>query len=201
MHPNQTSDQAKPMSFPATITQAVAEKILAFLAPLFLAGAAGSQEAANQAATAILATYAPTTDRELRFAALSIAFGFGALDALSRAADPDLTLNQVLRLRGTANALNRSAHQNETRLEKLRKHPTEAQDEDPQPDSLPASAAAEDLLAFSRTSLQSIPQAPLSRQQRRAEERRQEKIRQRQQEQARLAARTAARLQQQQATA
>jgi hypothetical protein len=186
------------MSLPATITQAVAEKIIAFLAPLFLAGAAGNLEASNHAAIAMLKTYAPTTDRELRFAALSIAFGFGALDALSRAADPDLTLNQVLRLRGTANALNRSAHQNETRLEKLRKHPPEAQSEDSQPEPLPASTAAEDLLAFAR--LQSIPQAqtaPLSRQQRRAEERRQEKIRQRQQEQARLAARTAARLQQQ----
>jgi hypothetical protein len=131
------------MSHPNTITAAVFEKILAFLAPLFLGTGANNLDAAREAATAILASYDPQTDRELRFAALSIAFGFGALESLSRASDPALALNQVLRLRGNANALNRAAQQNETRLENLRKQPPEMHDATASTpaDTLPASSA------------------------------------------------------------
>jgi hypothetical protein len=199
------------MSHPATITAAVFEKILAFLAPLFLI-AASDLDTAREAAGAILASYGARTDRELRFAALSIAFGFGALEALSRASDPALALNQVLRLRGNANALNRAAQQNETRLEKLRKQPpvateTEAAEVTPNApaDALPASSATADLLAFARSKLKSMmgvtaPAAPapvsvtpLSRQQRRDAERKAEKVRQRQLEEARRAQRAAER--------
>jgi hypothetical protein len=202
--------QAQAMSHPATITAAVFEKILAFLAPLFLI-AASDLDAAREAARAILASYGARTDRELRFAALSIAFGFGALEALSRASDPALGLNQVLRLRGNANALNRAAQQNESRLEKLRKQPpvateTEAAEATPNApaDDLPASSTTADLLVFARSNLKSMmgvtapavppapaPVVPLSRQQRRAEERKAEKVRQRQLEEARRAQRAA----------
>jgi hypothetical protein len=196
------------MSHPTTITAAVFEKILAFLAPLFLGTGANNLDAAREAATAILASYDPQTDRELRFAALSIAFGFGALESLSRASDPALALNQVLRLRGNANALNRAAQQNETRLENLRKQPPEMHDATASTpaDTLPASSATADLLAFARSKLKSMmsvtapaappapaPVVPLSRQQRRAEERKAEKLRQRQVEEARRAQRAAQR--------
>jgi hypothetical protein len=200
------------MSQPATITAAIFDKILAFLAPLFLVAATGDIGAAQEAASAMLASYNPRTNRELRFAALSIAFAFGALETLSKAADPELALNQVLRLRGNANALNRSAQQNESRLEKLQKQPpvvidtlaTEATPDTPA-EALPASSAAADLLTFARSKLKSmigiatpaasappiipVPAAPVSRQQRRAAERKTEKVRQRQIQQARLAQR------------
>jgi hypothetical protein len=201
------------MSHPTSITPAIFEKILAFLAPLFLGAGTSDIATAREAASAILASYGARTDRELRFAALSIAFGFGALESLSRASDPALALNQVLRLRGNANALNRAAQQNETRLENLRKQPPEIEDAaaaaatpNPPTDALPASSATADLLAFARSKLKSMmsvtapaarstpaPVVPLSRQQRRAEERKAEKIRLRQLEEAKRAQRAAQR--------
>jgi hypothetical protein len=204
------------MSQPATITAAIFDKILVFLAPLFLIAATGDIGAAQEAASAMLGSYNPRTNRELRFAALSIAFAFGALETLSKAADPELALNQVLRLRGNANALNRSAQQNESRLEKLQKQPpvvidtlaTEATPDTPA-EALPASSATADLLTFARSKLKSmmsiatpaasappivpVPATPVSRQQRRAAERKAEKVRQRQIQEARLAQRTAER--------
>jgi hypothetical protein len=204
------------MSQPATITAAIFDKILAFLAPLFLVAATGDIGAAQEAASAMLASYNPRTNREMRFAALSIAFAFGALETLSKAADPELALNQVLRLRGNANALNRSAQQNEARLEKLQKQPpveieTVAPEATPDApaEAVPASSTTADLLTFARSKLKSmmsiatpaasappivpVPAAPVSRQQRRAAERKTEKVRLRQIQEARLAQRTAAR--------
>jgi hypothetical protein len=102
------------------ITAAVLDKILGLLAPLFR-DVAADDDAAREAARATLNSYAAGDDRELRFAALSIAFSFGALDALSRAADLDLPPSQVLRLRSNANVLNRATQQNEARLEKARR--------------------------------------------------------------------------------
>lgn len=174
---------------PATFTAAVLDRILALLAPLFLAAVGGNAAAARDAANALLASYEPRTNRDLRFAALAIAFSFGALDALSRSADPDLTLNQVLRLRGNANALNRAAQQHETRLDKRAQQPEVAVPEEI-PD-LPASGEIGDLVAFVRPAAA----APgLSRQQRRFLERQEEKQHQREQEKARLEERVARRL-------
>ncbi|PPQ37435.1 hypothetical protein [Rhodopila globiformis] len=166
------------------ITAVILEKVLAFLAPLFL-DVAGDAAAAREAARAMLETYDPRTDRELRHAALAIAFSFGALDALSRSLNSELTANQVLRLRGNANALNRAALQNEQALEALREHP---QAEEPAEAALdlPASLEPADLAGFART------QPVLSRQQRRALERQAEKAQRRQQEQDRLAQRASA---------
>src|SRR5664279_1779308 len=110
--------------------------------------------AARRAAKSMLDSYAARTNRELRLAALAIAFSFGALDALSRAANPGLPVNQVLRLRGNANALNRAAEQNENRLEKQLQRQAAAP---PEPESasepdLPANAETDDLVAFVRAS-------------------------------------------------
>ncbi|MFL5253707.1 MAG: hypothetical protein ACJ8AI_12570 [Rhodopila sp.] len=180
------------------ITAVILEKILAFLAPLFL-DVAGDISTAREAARVLLESYSPRTDRELRHAALVIAFSFAALDALSRSVNSELTVNQVLRLRGNANALNRAALQNEQALEALHalppevplEAPLEALPEADEPTEaatldLPASLEPADLAKFART------QPVLSRQQRRALERQAEKARRRQQEQARLAQRAAA---------
>jgi hypothetical protein len=171
------------------MTATVFEKIIAFLAPLFLDTAAGDIVAARQAASASLAAYGTLNDRQARLAALSIAFSFGALDALSRAADRDLPISHVIRLRGNANALNRAAHQNEIRLDKRT-----AQPEAVAPDeaaALPASSGIEDLMEFVRPA---APAPAMSRQQRRFAERQEEKRQQREQEAARLEQRAAKRL-------
>jgi hypothetical protein len=170
-----------------------------FLAPLFIDAAANDAAAARDAAQAMLDSYGARTDRELRLATLAIAFSLGALDALSRAVDQDLSTNQVLRLRGNANALNRAAEQNENRLEKLLRQVEAATgDATPEPD-IPATSATDDLVAFVRSSWKAekaaavAQPAPLSRQQRRFADRQAEKQQQREQEQARLAERAALR--------
>lgn len=157
----------------------------AFLAPLFLIPGISDLAAARDTAASTLASYGARTDRELRFSALSIAFGLGALEALSKAADPDLPLNHMLRLRGNANALNRAAQQNEARLEKLQKQPpiaAAAEDLEEAPEGapggvpeeammeafanalpaniLPASSDPADLLAFVRAQVKSMMSAP-----------------------------------------
>jgi hypothetical protein len=197
--------KAPSMFFPAAITPAVVEKILAFLAPLFL-DVVVDLAAAREVAGTTLASYGAKTDRELRLVALTIAFSFGALDALGRAASPDLPVNQVIRLRGNANALNRAALQNENRFEKLRKlSPAEIQlmEEPSSAQDLPATTDPDDLLGFARVAAKArsatvlaepkIPAAPLSRQQRRFIEARAAKAERRAQEQARLAERAARR--------
>jgi len=181
------------------ITAAVLDKLLGLLTPLFLSAAADNGAAARDAAKAMLDSYGVRTNRELRLAALAIAFSFGALDALSRAVDRDLPLNLVLRLRGNANALNRAAEQNENRLEKqLRQAEIAAPEATPEP-AMPASSATDDLVAFVRSAWKAekaaaaTPSAPPSRQQRRHADRRAEKQQRRAQEQARLAERAAKR--------
>lgn len=210
------------MLFPATITAIVLQRILVFLAPLFLDKETNDTHEAWQAARETLASYGARTNRELRLAALTIAFGFGALDALCRANDPALALNQVIRLRGNANALNRAANQNENKLEKLQKQqPAETNPADqPQTaddDALPATSETPDLITFARirpatasqapetisTATQAVPTPPkpaiptatvyLSRQQRREAERKAEKSRLRQLAEAKRAQRSTAR--------
>jgi hypothetical protein len=184
------------MPHPATITTPVLEKIIAFLAPLFLDTVAGNLPAARQAASDTLLSYGTLNDRQARLAALSIAFSFGALDAMSRATDTTLPVSQVIRLRGNANALNRAVQQNENRLEKLLKH--QGADEAASDETLPASTGIADLLAFARpggmAKTSPAPVAPISRQQRRAAERQAQKARLREEEKARLAQRASARM-------
>jgi hypothetical protein len=210
--------------WPEAITRVVVDKIIVFLAPLFLGTMADDIPTARRAACATLASYGAQTDQELRLVALIIAFSFGALDALGRAVGADLSVNQVLRLRGNANALNRAAQQNENRLEKLRRRcvgfsrptddlrcaaPVETASAEPLED-LPDSSDTADLVAFARSAMKpttsvamaageqdaspTATNAPMSRQQRRAVERQAEKLRLRRQEVARRADRTNARM-------
>lgn len=76
-------------------------------------------------------------------------------------------MNQLLRQRGNANALNRAAEQNENSLEKRR---LLARAGTPEPD-IPATSATDDLVAFVRSTWKAEKEAaaaqpaPLSRQQ------------------------------------
>ena len=95
--------------------------ILARLARLFLTGANGDQTTARHAASQMLAAYHPETEDELRLAAEIIGFAFHVLDALSQAADPGMSLNQKLRLRGSAVSLSRESHKSQRKLDQLQK--------------------------------------------------------------------------------
>ena len=103
--------------FPAVIL----DTILARLAQLFLTGAGGNLIAANRAAGQMLTAYHPETEVELNLAAEIISFSFEVLDALSQAVDPDLSLNQKLRLRGGAVSLSRQSHKAQHTLSQLQK--------------------------------------------------------------------------------
>jgi hypothetical protein len=141
--------------FPATqrpsIAPAVMDTVVAHLALLFRAGTAGGETAAHDAARATLAAYAAETEEELRLAAGIISFGFHALEALSQAAAPDLSLNRVLRLRGSAVSLSRESHKAQRKLDQLQRarraaefQPAAAQPAEPQsadPKAAPGSPA------------------------------------------------------------
>ena len=128
------------MSLPASIASAILDTILGRLAPLLLSGAAGDLAAARYAASRMLAAYDVQTEEEFRVAAEIISFGLHALEALSQSASPDLTLNQILRLRTSAVSLSRESHKWQRLLDKLQRarragapQPAEAQAEVPAP--------------------------------------------------------------------
>ena len=123
------------MSLPTTIPQAVLDTVLNRLALLFLAGAVGDPTAARHAAAHMLAAYNPETPDELSLASEIISFSFHALEALGDAATPELSLNKILRLRGSAVSLSRESHKAQRKLDQLQRvrsdgiqqQPTEAQ--------------------------------------------------------------------------
>jgi hypothetical protein len=109
------------MSLTNIVPAIVLETILSRLAVLFLTGAAGDTAAARHAAVQMLETYHPHTEEELFLAANIIAFSFQALEALSQAASPDLSLTRILRLRSGAVSLNREADKARRALTQLQK--------------------------------------------------------------------------------
>jgi hypothetical protein len=121
-------------NFPA----AVLETILIRLAALFLIGANGDATAARQAALLMLGAYHPETEDELSLAAQIIGFSFQALEALGQAAEPDLPVTRILRLRGGAVSLSResaNAQRRLTQLQKDRRQGTLIQAAEPPPPS------------------------------------------------------------------
>ena len=109
------------MSLVTTIQAAILETILGNLARLFLFGAGGDLSAAHHAASQMVSAYHPQTEDELHLAADIVSFGLHALEALSQAAEPDLSLNRQLRLRGSAVSLSREAHKSRRKLDQLQK--------------------------------------------------------------------------------
>lgn len=107
------------MSLAPSLPAAILETILGRLALLFLTGAGGDLIAARHAARQMLGAYHSETEDELRLAAEIITFSFHGLEALSQAADPQLSLNQQLRLRGCAVSLSRESHKAQRKLDQL----------------------------------------------------------------------------------
>ena len=97
------------------------DTVLGHLAPHFLATTNGDLPAARHAASHLLAAYNAATEEELGLAGEIVSFSFHALEALSEAAAPDLSMNQKLRLRGSAVSLSREAHKAQRKLDQLQK--------------------------------------------------------------------------------
>jgi hypothetical protein len=168
---------------PSAITPAILDTVLGHLAPHFMASTGNDLPKARHAASRLLAAYNAETEDEISLAAEIISFSFNALEALSEAADPELSLTRKLRLRGNAVSLSRESHKSQRKLDQLQRTrrlesaaaaqhqpavaPECAQPAASPPATPPSSAA---------------PAWPLTRQQRRAAERIAEKQRRKQAE-------------------
>ena len=103
------------------IDPAILDTVLGRLALLFLAGAGDDMTVARHAAGRLLIAYKVETEEELSLAAEIISFSYHALAALCQAMEPDLSLNKVIRLRGSAVSLSREAHRNQRKLDQLQR--------------------------------------------------------------------------------
>jgi hypothetical protein len=158
-----------------SITPAILDTVLGHLAPHFLEATNGDLPTARHAASRMLAAHDPQTEEELHLATDIVSFGFHALEALSAAAAADLSVNQKIRLRGSAVSLNREAHKARRKLDQLRQARLAAAQS--RPDTEPTEhQSTTDLIAFAQETAQAIAKQGLkgwtmSRQQRRAAER------------------------------
>jgi hypothetical protein len=90
--------------------------IVALLAPMFLSVAGGDIAHARMAAIGTVNAYRIRNQADLIAIAQIIGFGLAALGSLSLSMADDISLSMTLRLRGNANALNRSAEHNRRAL-------------------------------------------------------------------------------------
>jgi hypothetical protein len=86
--------------------------VVALLAPMFLCVTGGDVSLARMAAMETVSAYRARDLSDLIAIAQIIACGLAALGSLSRSMEDDIPLSMLLRLRGNAIALNRSAEQN-----------------------------------------------------------------------------------------
>ena len=106
--------------------------IAALLAPMFLGVTGGDVALARMAAVETVNAYRAQNLADLIAIAQIIAYGLAALGSLSLSMADDISLSMTLRLRGNANALNRSAEQNRRVIrenrgdEPMPRHPTMA---------------------------------------------------------------------------
>jgi hypothetical protein len=107
-------------NLPTCPSDVLLESIVAFLAPLFV-GSTTDPGLARLAAIETFASYQARTQVELVSVAQIIGLGLAAMDNLRLAMQPDLSLAMKLRLRASANALNRSARQTLHALEGRRR--------------------------------------------------------------------------------
>jgi hypothetical protein len=95
-----------------TPTNALMNLIVAFIAPVFLGITGGDLTMARMAAIQTINDYRARNQVDLIAIAQIILCGLAALGSLSRSMDDDISLSMLLRLRGNAVSLNRSAEQN-----------------------------------------------------------------------------------------
>ena len=86
--------------------------IVTLLAPMFLTASCGDIGFARLAATHTIEAYRARNPADLVAVAQILAFGLAALGSLSMSMADGISMSMTLRLRGNANACNRSAQQN-----------------------------------------------------------------------------------------
>jgi hypothetical protein len=110
--------------------------VACLLAPMFLLASNGDITFARMAALQTVTSYRARTDEDLISIMQIVGFGLAALASLSRSMEDDLSLSMMLRLRGNANACNRSAEHNRRALRDIR-----ASDRASSQDAAPAAPA------------------------------------------------------------
>jgi hypothetical protein len=107
--------------------------LLAVLTPFLTAGGILDPDLARQAAIETIAAYQAADNRELLTTTTQIvAFALASLENLRLSAPPDLSLSMKLKLRGNANALNRTSQKTAATLDIQRDDsPAETPDQDP----------------------------------------------------------------------
>jgi hypothetical protein len=103
-----------------TLADILMHLVAIHLAPMFLCVTGGDIDHARMAAIETVNAYRAQTHADLIAIAQIVAFGLGALGSLSLAMDDDISVGMTLRLRGNANACNRSAEQNRRALRQHR---------------------------------------------------------------------------------
>jgi hypothetical protein len=103
-----------------TLADVLMHLVAIHLAPMFLCVTGGDIDHARMAAIETVNAYRAQTHADLIAIAQIVAFGLGALGSLSLAMDDDISVGMTLRLRGNANACNRSAEQNRRALRQHR---------------------------------------------------------------------------------
>jgi hypothetical protein len=91
--------------------------ILSILTPFLMTGSITDPDLARRAATETIAAYRSSAQDQLVTIAQIVAFALTALDALRLSLPPDLSLSMKLKLRGNANALNRTSQHAAATLE------------------------------------------------------------------------------------
>jgi hypothetical protein len=140
-HHEQTSNTLRPSPCPSRPTSPKPSWTRSSGAlPVFFAATTDDPAAAHDAASHMLAAYNVETEEELSLAAEIVSFGLHTLKALSDGADPDLSLNKVLRLRGNAVSLSRQQHKAQHKLDQLQRARRNGSHQQPA-ESLPATPA------------------------------------------------------------
>jgi hypothetical protein len=97
--------------------------LVTLLAPMFIAGAEGNMRLARAAALETITSYSVQNHASLMAVAKIIAFGLCTLGSLSLSMLDDVSIPLILRLRGNANALDRSCERSERALQEARALP------------------------------------------------------------------------------
>jgi hypothetical protein len=130
------------------IPAALLNTVVYQIALLLYQGAGGDIKAAQDAATCTISALAPQTEAELRLAARVISFSLQATEALAQAANPDMPILRVLRLRTGAVSLSREAQKAERQLAKLQDDRLRGVEPEPQPEPEPDSPRIEKTTAL-----------------------------------------------------
>jgi hypothetical protein len=127
--------------------------IVSLLTPMFICVAGGDIALARAAAIETINGYRAETHSDLIAIAQIVAFGLAALGSLSLSLADDVSVSMAMRLRGNANACNRSAEQNRRALAS-RPHPEPRQTEPRQPE--PRQAEPDEPDSFLTTSIDEL---------------------------------------------